>query len=68
MHHEWLRWMAVMGLGAAVNYAVYALAVALFPLVRAWPLLGVAAGSLAAAGFNFSGARKAVFNRPDKAL
>ena len=34
--------------GAAVNYGVYALLLATVSLVAAWPVLGVAAGSLAA--------------------
>lgn len=58
---EWLRWMAVMAVGAGVNYGVYALAVTLSATVRAWPALGVAAGSLAAAAMNFAGARAVVF-------
>lgn len=58
---EWMRWLAVMLIGATVNYGLYALLVSLFPLVRAWPVLGVAAGSAAAAVVNFIGARSMVF-------
>lgn len=58
---EWLRWMAVMGFGAFINYGLYAALVALFPLVRLWPVLGVAAGSAAAALVNFCAARALVF-------
>lgn len=64
---EWLRWMAVMSTGAALNYGLYALLLALLPLVRAWPVLGVAAGSLAAAAVNFTTARAVVFNGRESA-
>lgn len=59
---EWLRWLAVMTLGAAVNWGVYVALLHASDLVHAWPLLGVAAGSLVAAVANFAGARAAVFN------
>lgn len=58
---EWLRWMTVMMVGALVNYGLYAGLVGAFELVRAWPALGVAAGSAAAAALNFGGARALVF-------
>lgn len=61
---EWLRWMGVMSLGAALNYGTYALAIGLSPTVRTWPALGVAAGSIVAALVNFSTARSVVFRRP----
>ncbi|HET8900058.1 MAG TPA: GtrA family protein [Rhodanobacteraceae bacterium] len=58
---EWLRWLAVMLLGAAINYGSYAVLVHGLAIVRAWPWLGVAAGSLLAASVNFLGASKLVF-------
>jgi putative flippase GtrA len=61
---EWLRWMAVMLAGAVVNYGVYALLVHFSATVRAWPALGVAAGSALAATVNFAGARGVVFGAP----
>ena len=67
-HHsrraEWMRWMAAMSGGALVNYGTYALAVWQFPLVHAWPALGVAAGSVTGAGVNYLGARHFVFAKP----
>lgn len=60
---EWLRWIGVMSLGAMLNYGVYALAIGFFPTVRAWPALGVAAGSAVAAVVNYSAARGVVFRR-----
>jgi len=63
---EWLRWMGVMSLGAGVNYAIYALLIALSATIRDWPAAGVAAGSAAAAAINFLGARGAVFTGREK--
>lgn len=63
-HIEWARWMAAMSGGALVNYGTYALAVWQFPLVHAWPALGVAAGSVTGAGVNYLGARHFVFAKP----
>lgn len=65
---EWLRWMAVMAVGALVNYGLYAVLVARFPLVYLWPWLGVAAGSAAAALINFYAARALVFAGAKKSL
>lgn len=62
---EWLRWVAVMTVGAIVNYGIYALLVATVGVIHAWPVLGVAAGSACSAVVNFGGARGMVFNRPD---
>jgi putative flippase GtrA len=62
-HREWLRWMAVMGVGAVINYGTYALVLALSQTARSWPALGVAAGSCVAALANFAGARRVVFRR-----
>lgn len=58
---EWLRWIAVMAVGGLINYGTYAALVALFPVVRQWPWLGVAGGSVVAALFNFCAARRLVF-------
>ena len=60
---EWLHWMVLMGLGACVNYAVYAmLLLSVAPLAR-WPALAAAAGSAVAALVNFSAARGVLFRR-----
>lgn len=58
---EWRRWIAAMAIGGAVNYAVYAAAVAASATVRSWPVLGVAAGSLAGMVLNYLSARYWVF-------
>jgi putative flippase GtrA len=48
-----LRYLVAMAGGFALNYGAYAACVALFPLVRQWPAIGVAAGSIAGAAVNF---------------
>jgi putative flippase GtrA len=58
---EWRRWIVAMALGGAINYAVYAVAVAGSAAVHAWPVLGVAAGSLAGMVVNYLTARYWVF-------
>ena len=61
--HQWIRFIAVNGIGGAINYAVYAFMVATLPLVAALPVLGVAAGSLAGLAVNFTASRTLVFGR-----
>lgn len=60
-HAEWLRWMALMSVGAAVNYGVYVLVLHLFPVLYRWPAIAAAAGSATAAVVNFSAARGVLF-------
>lgn len=62
---EWLRYFVAMLGGFAVNYAVYAGLVFAIPLVRAWPVLGVAAGSLAGLVVNYVSSRWWVFRDAD---
>jgi len=50
---EWTRYVAAMIAGGLLNYGVYALLLAHSASVRAWPVLGVAAGSVAGMGLNF---------------
>lgn len=64
---EWRRWIAAMAVGGALNYAVYAAAVAGSATVRGWPVLGVAAGSLAGMVVNYLTARFWVFSRTARA-
>jgi putative flippase GtrA len=58
---EWLRYLVAMLGGFAVNYAVYAALVYAFDLVRVWPVLGVAAGSVAGLAVNYLSSRHWVF-------
>ena len=58
---EWARYVTLMLAGGAVNYAVYAACIEASTLVRTWPGLGVAAGSLAGMVINYASARWLVF-------
>lgn len=51
---QWLKFLGANAIGGAVNYAVYAAIVTFTALGAAWPVLGVAAGSVAGLAFNFS--------------
>ncbi|TAN08127.1 MAG: GtrA family protein [Rhodanobacteraceae bacterium] len=63
---EWSRYVAAMSAGFALNYATYVLVVYFSHFVRAWPAIGVAAGSLPGSAVNFLGARQWVFARSRK--
>jgi putative flippase GtrA len=58
---EWLRYFIAMLGGFAVNYAVYAALVYSLPVIRQWPALGVAAGSIAGLVVNYFSSRFWVF-------
>lgn len=60
---EWLHWMVLMGVGACVNYVVYAALLLSFQPLEHWPALAAAGGSAVAALVNFSTARGALFRR-----
>jgi putative flippase GtrA len=64
---EWLHWMALMGVGACVNYAIYAVLLMSFEPLHRWPALAAAAGSAVAALVNFSTARGLLFRRSKQA-
>ena len=52
--------------GFALNYGAYAACVLFWPLVREWPAIGVAAGSLAGAALNFLTSKYWIFRKPDR--
>ena len=56
-HAEWMRYVGLMVLGALLNYGAYALCIAFWVVARAQPWLGVAGGSVAGLGVNFTTAR-----------
>ena len=64
LHREWALYVGTQLGGATLNSAVYALLVFSFALVREWPVLGVAAGSLAGLTVNFIAAKRVVFRGP----
>ncbi len=51
---QWLKFLGANAIGGVVNYAVYAAVVTFTALGAAWPVLGVAAGSVAGLFFNFT--------------
>jgi putative flippase GtrA len=58
---EWAKFFTANAAGGLVNYAVYSALVATSAVVSEWPILGVAAGSLAGLLINFNLSRRAVF-------
>ncbi len=61
LHREWAHYLTLNAVGAAVNYAVYALGVLYLPLVREQLWLGVAAGSIAGMLLNYTAMRLWIF-------
>ena len=59
--HEWLRYGFAMLGGFVVNYGIYSLLVWQWPLVREWPVIGVAAGSIGGLAVNYASSRFWVF-------
>lgn len=61
---ELLRYLIAMACGFALNYGAYAACVLFWPLVREWPAIGVAAGSVAGAAVNFLSSKYWIFRAP----
>lgn len=51
---QWLKYLGANGVGFAVNYSTYAALITYVAVARENPVLGVAAGSIAAMSFNFT--------------
>ena len=60
-HEEWIRYVSVNGVGAGVNYAVYAFCVWYDAFFREHLVWAVAAGSAIALVINFTASRYLVF-------
>ena len=60
---EWLAYLGLMVIGGVVNYGTYAAAIELSDLVRRFPTLGVALGSIAGMLINFWTAKTMIFER-----
>lgn len=58
---QWVLFLALNAVGFAINYTTYALLVAHFPYIYAYPVWAVAAGSCAGMLFNYVAASRFVF-------
>ena len=58
---QWLKFLAANGLGACVNYGIYAALVTFAPIAASYPVIGIAAGSIAGLAFNFNASKRWVF-------
>jgi len=58
---QWVRFVCTNALGGAVNFGVYALMVETLAMVRQYPSIAVACGSIAGMGLNFTLSKKLVF-------
>lgn len=61
MAHEWVRFIAVNGVGLAANYGTFAVLVTTAPRPFSSPYLALAVGSGVGLVFNFYASRKGVF-------
>lgn len=61
MAAQWGRFVALNLVGFAANYGTYAAMIANLPMVAEYPVLGVAAGSIAGMFINFALSRRFVF-------
>ena len=63
---QWAKYLVANGLGGAANFAIYAVVVGTTNVGNVYPVLGVAAGSLAGLLFNFTSSRLLVFRVPNQ--
>jgi len=61
LHHQWMRFLAANAAGFVLNRGAYIALIATVPLCVAYPVLAVAAGSIAGLGVNFTLSRRLVF-------
>lgn len=60
---QWAMYMAANSLGAGINYLVFLALGTGKGWFAAWPVLAVAAGSIAGMGFNFTASRLTAFRK-----
>jgi putative flippase GtrA len=63
MHRQWRDYVALMAVGAAINYGVYVLCLLNSPVMRAIPTLAVAVGAVVALAFNYLASKNLIFAR-----
>ncbi|MBU2804312.1 GtrA family protein [Acidithiobacillus ferridurans] len=61
---EWLRYVSANSFGAIVNNGIYVVLILTLSLMAHYPVLAVAAGSLAGLILNFTASRALVFRKP----
>ena len=61
---QWMRFVVVNSGGGLINYGAYSMLILTFEIARAWPVMGVAAGSIAGLAFNFTVSKFLVFQLP----
>ena len=62
---QWAHYASVNLVGPQINYGIYAMLVWQLAFVQTWPVLGVAAGSIAGMFVNFTLSRRYVFEHSD---
>ena len=62
---QWAHFASVNLVGGLINYGIYAVLVWQLAFVQTWPVLGVAAGSIAGMFVNFTLSRRYVFEHSD---
>jgi len=62
---QWAHFASVNLVGGLINYGIYAMLVWQLAFVQTWPVLGVAAGSIAGMFVNFTLSRRYVFEHSD---
>ncbi len=60
---QWSLFVAVCAIGFAINYGTYVLLLNTMPIVREFPVWGVAAGAIAGMFFNFVASSRFVFSK-----
>lgn len=63
-HIEFSRYFLAMIAGGALNLGIYGVVVRVLPISGLWPVVAVAAGSLAGMGLNLTLAHRFVFQPP----
>ena len=64
---EWMSYVALMVIGAAMNYGTYAAAITWWPLAREHLWIAVALGSIAGLGVNFASSSRLFARSPRSA-
>jgi putative flippase GtrA len=61
MHHQWIRFIGCNLVGFVLNRGTFAILIGLFPICVHYPVLAVAAGSVAGLSVNFTLSRRVVY-------